>query len=243
MERTRQKQIVEALIVAAAEPITAAKISEITPHVKPAQARALVAELANEYTEQERGFEIWEVAGGYQIRTRQDLSSYVRQLQKERPMRLSRAALETLSVVAYKQPITRAEIENVRGVEVGPVVRSLVDRDLIRIAGHREVPGRPMLYATTKRFLEVFGLKKLEDLPTLREIEELLPAAADDDAAEEVPADAAAEGNDAAEAAAEQGDPQELAEAAEAVIADAAQDASADPAGDATGPEGPGELH
>ena len=180
MERTRQKQIVEALILGSSEPITAAKIAEITPHVKPAQARALVAELANEYKEQDRGVEIWEVAGGYQIRTRPDLANYVRQLQKERPLRLSRAALETLSVIAYKQPITRGEIENVRGVEAGPVVRSLVDRDLVRIAGHREVPGRPIIYGTTKRFLEVFGLNKLDDLPTLREIEELLPTVESD---------------------------------------------------------------
>ena len=175
MERTRQKQIVEALIIAAGEPITAARIAEVVPRLKPAQARALVAELANEYTEQERGIEIWEVAGGYQVRTRQDLASYVRQLQKERPARLSRAAIETLSVVAYKQPVTRGVVEQIRGVEVGPVMRSLVERDLIRIAGHREVPGRPLLYATTKRFLELFGLKSLDDLPTLREIDELLP--------------------------------------------------------------------
>ena len=176
MERTRQKQIVEALILAAAEPITAAKLAEITPHLKPAQARALVAELANDYTEHESGIEIWEVAGGYQMRTRQDLANYVRQLQKERPARLSRAALETLAVVAYKQPVTRAEVEHVRGVEVGPVMRSLVERDLIRIAGHREVAGRPIIYSTTKRFLEIFGLKNLDDMPTLREIEELLPS-------------------------------------------------------------------
>lgn len=175
MERTRQKQIVEALIIASGEPISAARIADLVPHLKPAAARALVAELANEYTEQERGVEIWEVAGGYQVRTRQDLANYVRQLQKERPARLSRAALETLSVVAYKQPVTRAEVERVRGVEVGPVMRSLVERDLIRIAGHREVPGRPIIYASTKRFLELFGLKSLDDLPTLREIEELLP--------------------------------------------------------------------
>ena len=182
MERTRQKQIVEALIVAAGTPITAARIAEIVPRLKPAQARALVAELANEYTEQDRGIEIWEVAGGYQVRTRQDLANYVRQLQKERPARLSRAALETLSVVAFKQPVTRAEVEQIRGVEVGPVMRSLVERDLVRIAGHRDVPGRPMIYGTTRRFLEVFGLKTLDDMPTLREIEELLPADAEEGA-------------------------------------------------------------
>jgi segregation and condensation protein B len=198
MERTRQKQIVEALIIASGEPITAARIADVVPHLKPAAARALVAELANEYTEQERGVEIWEVAGGYQVRTRQDLANYVKQLQKERPARLSRAAIETLSVVAYKQPVTRAEVEQVRGVEVGPVMRSLVERDLIRIAGHREVPGRPIVYASTKRFLELFGLKSLDDLPTLREIEELLPK--EEEAGTPMEAATASDGEDLVEA-------------------------------------------
>jgi segregation and condensation protein B len=87
---------------------------------------------------------------------------------------MSRAGLETLAIIAYKQPVTRAEIEHVRGVDAGPLLRGLLERRLVRIAGHREVPGRPILYATTPRFLEVFGLPGLSDLPTLREIEELL---------------------------------------------------------------------
>jgi segregation and condensation protein B len=134
-----------------------------------------VAELGREYEELGRAFEIWEVAGGYQLRTRPEYASYLRLLHRERPLRLSRAALETLAVVAYRQPVTRAEVEAVRGVEADAVIRSLLERQLVRVAGHREVPGRPMLYATTKRFLEVFGLGELDDLPTLREMEELLP--------------------------------------------------------------------
>ena len=102
----------------------------------------------------------------------------MQRLEHERPARLSRAALETLAVVAYRQPVTRAEIEHVRGVDCGPVLRSLLERHLVRIAGHREVPGRPMLYGTTRRFLEIFGLASLEDLPTLRDVEELARAAA-----------------------------------------------------------------
>lgn len=175
MDKVQQKQIVEALLFAAREPISAAKLAELTPHLKAAQARELIAQLDAEYKSQNRGIEIWEVAGGFQIRTRQELATYIRQLHKERPLRLSRAALETLAVVAYRQPITRAEIEHIRGVEAGPVLRALAERELVRIAGHRETPGRPMLYATTKRFLETFSLNKLEDLPTLREMEELLP--------------------------------------------------------------------
>ena len=174
MDLERRKQIVEALILAAEEPISAKRLADLVPHLTPAKARDLVKQLEAEYAESGRGFEIWEVAGGYQLRTRPDLAPYVRGLLKERALRLSRAAIETLAVVAYKQPATRAEIEYIRGVDVGAVIRSLIERNLVRIAGHREVPGRPMVYSTTRRFLEVFGLKGLDDLPTLREIDELL---------------------------------------------------------------------
>jgi segregation and condensation protein B len=175
MDRESQKRIVEALVLGAPEPVSARKLAEVVPGLEPEDAVAIVAELGREYEELGRAFEIWEVAGGYQLRTRPEYASYLRLLHRERPLRLSRAALETLAVVAYRQPVTRAEVEAVRGVEVDAVIRSLLERQLVRIAGHREVPGRPMLYATTKRFLEVFGLGELDDLPTLREIEELLP--------------------------------------------------------------------
>jgi segregation and condensation protein B len=175
MERTQQKQIVEALIVAAGEPVSAARIAEIVPGLEAEDVAGIVAELKREYEEQGRALEIWDVAGGFQLRTHASVAPYLRLLHRERALRLTRAALETLALVAYRQPVTRAEIERVRGVDAGPVLKSLVDRKLVRIAGHREVPGRPLVYATTKRFLEVFGLPKLDDLPTLREAEELLP--------------------------------------------------------------------
>ena len=178
MDREGQKRIVEALVLGAPEPVSAQKMAEVVPGLEADDARALVAELGREYEEQGRAFEIWEVAGGYQLRTRPEYASYLRLLHRERPLRLSRAALETLAVVAYRQPVTRAEVEAVRGVEADAVLKSLLDRQLVRIAGHREVPGRPMLYGTTRRFLEVFGLSKLDDLPTLREMEELLAPAA-----------------------------------------------------------------
>jgi segregation and condensation protein B len=174
MNRDQQKKIVEALVLGSREPVAASRIAEIVPGCTPPLVKELVKELELEYERDDRAFEIWEVAGGYQIRTRPEFAGYLRQLQRERTFRLSRAALETLAVIAYKQPVTRAEIENIRGVEVGAVVRSLVERKLVRVAGHREVPGRPLLYATTKRFLEVFGFARLEDLPTLREIDELV---------------------------------------------------------------------
>jgi segregation and condensation protein B len=175
MERSQQKQIVEALIVAAGEPVSAARLAEVVPGLEASDVPSLVAELRGEYEAQGRALKIWEVAGGYQLRTHASVAPYLRLLHRERAVRLTRAALETLAVIAYRQPVTRAEIEHVRGVDAGPVLKSLVDRRLVRIAGHRETAGRPLVYATTKRFLEVFGLPKLDDLPTLREVEELLP--------------------------------------------------------------------
>jgi segregation and condensation protein B len=174
MDRDQQKKIIEALVLGSREPISAARLADIVPRGTASKVRELVEELRLDYERQDRAFELWEDGGGYQIRTRPEYAGYLRQLHRERAFRLSRAALETLAVIAYKQPVTRAEVENVRGVDVGAVIRSLVERKLVRIAGHREVPGRPLLYATSKRFLEVFGFSRLEDLPTLREIDELV---------------------------------------------------------------------
>jgi segregation and condensation protein B len=173
MDRNEQRRIIEALILASPEPVSAARLAEIVPSCEAPQAKDLVNELNTAYQEQDRAFEIWEVAGGYQIRTRAEFSGYLQQLQKQRPLRLSRAALDTISIIAYKQPVTRAEIEEIRGVDTGAVLKSLLDRRLVRIAGQREVPGRPMLYATTRRFLEVFGLDSLAELPSLRELRDL----------------------------------------------------------------------
>lgn len=173
MEAKEKRRIIEALVLSSPEPISADKLAEIIPYCKPGQAKDLINELNTEYAEQDRAFEIWEVAGGFQIRTRAEFSGYLQKLQKERALRLSPAALETLAIIAYRQPTTRAEIEEVRGVDVGATVRSLLERHLIRIAGQREVPGRPMLYGTTRRFLEVFGIENLKDLPSLRELDEL----------------------------------------------------------------------
>jgi segregation and condensation protein B len=183
VERAEQKRVVEALILAAHEPLAAARLAQIVPGLGAARARELAVELAADYEREGRGFELVEVAGGFQIRTRAELGEWVQRLEQERPARLSRAALETLAVVAYRQPVTRAEIDHVRGVDCGPVLRSLLERHLLRIAGHRDVPGRPMLYGTTRRFLELFGLASLEDLPSLRDLDDLLKGAAAGDAA------------------------------------------------------------
>lgn len=176
MDAPDERALVEALILAAAEPIAAARVAAVVPDCSAARVREFVSELNAEYAAQGRSFEIQEVAGGYQLRTRPEFAPFLQQLQPQRPLRLSAAALETLAIVAYKQPVTRAEIEQVRGVETGAVLRGLLERRLVRLAGHREVPGRPLLYGTTRRFLEVFGLNSLSDLPTLREVEELAAA-------------------------------------------------------------------
>jgi len=177
MSEIEKRHIAEALILASPEPIPLGRLAKLIPRCTPAKARILVDELNAEYVSQQRAFEICEIAGGYQMRTHSEFASYLRQLQNSRPLRLSNAALETLAIVAYRQPLTRAEVENVRGVDAGPVMRTLLERKLIKLSGHRDVPGHPMLYATTKRFLEVFGLAQLDDLPTLRELEELVPVA------------------------------------------------------------------
>ncbi len=173
MERTEQLNVIEALVLASPEPLTAARIGRVVPECNAALVRELIKELNEKYVKNEHAFEIWEIAGGYQMRTRAEFSGYLQKLQKQRPLRLSSASLETLAIVAYKQPATRAEIEYVRGVDAGAVLKGLLERGLVKLAGHKEVPGRPMLYATTRRFLEIFGLDSLKNLPALRELEDL----------------------------------------------------------------------
>jgi segregation and condensation protein B len=174
MEPQERQQILEALLLASAEPVTAARLGRVVPDSSARQVREDVEALNERYAAAGHGFRIEDVGGGFQLRSLPELAPYVQSLEPVPPLRMSRAGLETLAIIAYKQPVTRAEIEHVRGVDAGPLLRGLLERRLVRIAGHREVPGRPILYATTPRFLEVFGLASLSDLPTLREIEELL---------------------------------------------------------------------
>lgn len=194
MEQSDKRRVAEALILGSGEPISGQRIAEIIPYCKPKHVKGLVDELNADYIKSGRAFEIVEVAGGYQMRTLPEFAPYLTQTLKTRALRLSQAALETLAVVAYRQPVTRGEIEHIRGVDAGAVVRSLIERKLVRIAGHRDVPGKPMLYTTTRRFLEVFELQALDELPTLRDLKELAPEGAlgGDDAPAEQLADAAA---------------------------------------------------
>ena len=168
-------QIVEAALLAAARPLSVAQLGALfEEHERPAKEdlRQALAEVRERCAD--RGYELIEVASGFRFQVREALSPWVGRLWQERPQKYSRAALETLALIAYRQPITRGEIEEIRGVAVGaPIIRSLNERDWIRIVGHRDVPGRPALYATTNQFLDYFNLKSLDQLPALADRRDL----------------------------------------------------------------------
>lgn len=165
------KSIIESLLFVAEKPLTVEDIKHVLGHPHAKDIRDALCLLAQEYETRKGGFHLREVAGGYQIRTRPEYNEWVKRLVQPSPVRLSRAALETLAIVAYKQPLIRNDIEQIRGVDCGGILRMLLSRKLIRVLGRKEIPGRPLLYATTKHFLEVFDLNDLKDLPTPVEIE------------------------------------------------------------------------
>jgi segregation and condensation protein B len=166
--------ILEALLFVAEEPLPLAKLQEILADAAPAATDASLRDLAVRLENEGRGLMVQEVAGGFRLTTRPDVHAWIQKLQQVKPTRLSRAALETLAIIAYRQPITRAEIEAIRGVAVDGVLRTLLERELVRMMGRKAEAGRPMLYGTSQLFLEHFGLRELGDLPTLREINELI---------------------------------------------------------------------
>ena len=166
------KLIIEALLFASSKPLSAQDIHGCLPDTTLPDIRAALTGLQAEYESMERSFVLKEVAQGYQIRTRSGYAPYVLRMLRSSPSRLSRAALETVAIIAYKQPIIRQEIERFRGVDVGGILRTLLEKDLIRIMGRKILPGRPLIYGTTKRFLEVFDLKDLGSLPKLKEIKD-----------------------------------------------------------------------
>ena len=164
----------EALIFAADGPIKVDRLAEVLD-VETPQVEAALQALEQDYADRPRGFFLQEVGGGYQLRTRPEYADYLRRLGRSRPFRFSRPALETLAIIAYRQPITRAEIEYLRGVDSGSVIKTLLEKHLVRILGKKDVPGKPMIYGTSQQFLELFGLPDLTALPTLREFNELIP--------------------------------------------------------------------
>jgi segregation and condensation protein B len=171
------KNIIESLLFVSEEPLSLDRIIEVTGTSDRKQIRGALGTLTAEYEGKNGAFTLREVAGGYQFRTRPEYVPWIKRLLQPKPSRLSKAALETLAIIAYKQPIIRSDIEHLRGVDCGGVLRMLLERKLVRVLGRKEIPGRPIIYATTKQFLEVFELKNLNDLPSPKEIEELGKAA------------------------------------------------------------------
>ncbi|MFH1008678.1 MAG: SMC-Scp complex subunit ScpB [Candidatus Latescibacterota bacterium] len=175
MEHDQVKSIVEALLFATDVPLSPDRLESLVGSDPPAPVREVIAHLNQEYWEQGRAFLIAEVGGGFQMTTRTQYGPWVKKLFLGRTeSRLSPAALETLAIIAFKQPVVRAEIQAIRGVDSGGVLATLLDRGLIRIAGRSEALGRPLRYGTTKKFLRHFGLNVLSDLPKPKEIEDLI---------------------------------------------------------------------
>lgn len=171
------RQILESLLFATNEPLSVARLSKMMNNLHPRSVRGLLLELQLEYDNRGSAIQIVEVAGGFQMGTRPHLADWVFRMHKHRKRNpLSPATLETLAIIAYKQPITRGEIETIRGVESGATARTLQDLGLIDVVGKREIPGRPQLYGTTDQFLKTFGLKALADLPSIQELKQLFAA-------------------------------------------------------------------
>ncbi len=167
------RPVIECLLFATNEPISVKRFTNILPGVPASVVRRLLLELQVEYDHQGHGMQIIEVAGGYQMATRREYAPFVLKLNRHRKRSsLSTSTLETLAIVAYKQPIIRAEIEAIRGVDSSGVIRSLVELGLVKVVGKKEVVGHPPLYGTTAEFLKVFGLKRLSDLPSIKELRE-----------------------------------------------------------------------
>ena len=175
IESGKLKRIIEAALFAAGKPLNFERLGKLfDENERPSNPdiKQVLAELLDDY--KDRGVNLVEVGNGWRFQSRQEFALWIQKLWEERPAKYSRASLETLSLIAYRQPVTRGEIEQIRGVSVSSnIIKSMLEREWIRVVGHRDVPGRPALFATTKNFLDYFNLKSLEDLPTLSEIKDL----------------------------------------------------------------------
>ncbi|MBI4683769.1 MAG: SMC-Scp complex subunit ScpB [Nitrospirae bacterium] len=171
MEDREKKYLLEAILLIAGEPLGVSALKEAT-EIPDAEIEKIMSELISDYRERNGGILIAEIANGYQMITNPEYAAWLRKFKASSTLvKLSLPALETLSIIAYKQPLIKAEIEQLRGVNADGVVKTLLDRRLIKIMGRKEAPGRPLLYGTTKEFLQYFGLKDLTELPTLKDIE------------------------------------------------------------------------
>ena len=173
MEREKLKSVIESLMFVSEAILNLDRLSTIIEGVEKKEILSAIEDLQSEYENQERGIRLVEVGGGYQLRTPKENTDWIRILLRSKAARMSKPTLETLSIVAYKQPITRGEIEHIRGVSVDGIIGTLLERQWVRIVGRKDVPGKPFLYGTTREFLELFNLKDLTGLPTLKELEEI----------------------------------------------------------------------
>lgn len=165
--------IIESIIFTADSSLSTDRLCELLHEYERNDIKSALAELVEHYQGRAGGIDLVEVAGGWQFRTRPVFHHYITRHIKTKSSKLSQSALESLAIIAYRQPITRAEVEHLRGVDCGGVLKSLLEKHLVRILGKKDIPGRPLIYGTSKEFLEVFGLKDLKSLPTLREIQAL----------------------------------------------------------------------
>jgi segregation and condensation protein B len=180
MEEIELRAALEGLLFVAGEPMSVDKLSEVLEGVEKERVTAVLADLEVAYRRADRGLQIVQVAGGYQMVTRPEVSPWIRRMERMKSAtRLSKPSLETLAIVAYRQPVTRPEIEEIRGVDSAGVLKTLMDRRLVKIVGRKEIAGRPMMYGTTREFLQYFGLSHLSALPTLKEFSEIVPETAD----------------------------------------------------------------
>jgi segregation and condensation protein B len=204
LEREELKAIVENILLASDQPVTPDDLqSTLMNGTEKAELRSLLEELREEY--QSRNLNIDVVAGGYQLCTRTEYSDWVRKFLKlDKTTKLSQPSLDTLSIIAYKQPLTKQEVEEIRGVDCGGVLRTLLDKKIVGPAGRKKVPGRPIMYRTTRKFLEYFGLKDLADLPTLEDLQEELSGQLAGNVQEVMDFDTSSDQNDSLEGAAEE---------------------------------------
>jgi segregation and condensation protein B len=173
MERDEIKSILESILFVADGPQSVQRLAEVLDPVDRQTIQSVLSEWQDEIQAQNRGVRLVEVAGGYQLRTPKANADWVKKFLGGRPSRMGKATLETLAIVAYRQPITKAEIEAIRGVDVDGVITTLLERSLIRAVARKDVPGRPFLYGTTLEFLQLFNLKDLSELPTLKEMDDI----------------------------------------------------------------------
>lgn len=170
MEENNLKSAIEALIFASDKPITTEQLKKVLGDLDIPSINKIITELKNEYEAQNRGMRVVEIAGGFQMITNSNFAPFLKKLFKNRYSdKLSKPALESLAIIAYKQPLTKSEIESLRNVNVDGVMKSLIDKNLIRVCGRKKIPGRPFVFGTTREFLEHFGLKSLADLPKMED--------------------------------------------------------------------------